>query len=554
MLLELVVENYAVVENLRVRFHPGLNVLTGETGSGKSIVVDAVSLLLGGRASTEMIRSGAQRARVSGIFEKPKAPRFAELLEDAGIEPEDDEILVEREVLANGKSRAFIGSRPVTATLLKDLALYLGDIHGQHDQQRLFSHDAQRELLDEYGGHAGLRQQVADLYGRWHGLGAELDELERAEQERLRLMDLWTFQRNEIEQAGLRTGEDAELDAEQRRLANTNRLAEAATAAYDLLYDSEQAALNAMRAATKRVEEICRIDASLESVLETLRTAEIATAEASRELVDYLGKLEADPSRLEDVNARLAAIDKLKRKYGATVDEILAFLADVTRQLEAAESANERRQALVAERKRLAAEYQKAADLLTEARRKTARKLEKRVEQELAQLSMEKTVFRIEVTQAAWSAEGTDAVAFVVSPNVGEEPKPLEKIASGGELSRIALALKTCINEVKRQTVPPTLVFDEVDSGIGGGVAESVGRRLRKIADGQQVLCVTHLAQIAAFADHHYEVQKREARGRITTTIEELSHDERVKELGRMIAGTSITPAALEHAEQLLRR
>lgn len=554
MLLELVVENYAVVERLRVRFHAGLNILTGETGSGKSIVIDAVALLLGGRASTEMIRSGAERARVSGIFEMPKSDRCRALLDEAGIEPGEDDMLVEREILANGKSRAFLNSRPVTAAFLKDLAPFFGDIHGQHDQQRLFSHDAQREIVDEYNAAPAGVEKVAGLFARWRQAGADLEEIDRVEQERIRLADLWSFQRNEISTVAPLPNEDIELDQERRRLGNVNKLAEATVAALEALYDAEESTSNTLSAALKRIDDICRIDDSLKDLRAVLKPAEAAIQDAAFTLRDYLGKLEADPQRLEEAQTRLAAIDRLKRKYGGTVETVLAFAADLTKQLDAAETASERREALAAEQALLAKEYQAAAGALTEARRKAAKRLEKRIETELGELAMDKTVFRIDVAPAAWSASGADAVAFLVSPNLGEEPKPLEKIASGGELSRIALALKTCIAEVKKQTMPPTLVFDEVDTGIGGAVAESVGRRLKKLAGSQQVLCVTHLAQIAGFADHHYTVEKRESKGRITAAIEELSAAERVKEIGRMIAGSNLTPEALKHAEQMLKR
>ena len=551
MLLELVVENYAVVERLRVPFHPGLNVLTGETGSGKSIVVDALSLLLGGRASVEMIRSGAERARVSGIFEKPKAAAFAAVLAGAGIDSVEEEILIEREILPNGKSRAYIDSRPVTAAFLKEIAPWLGDIHGQHDQQRLFSHEAQRDMLDEFG-HTAI-DAVAGTFEKWRRTGQELEELDRQEQERLRLADLWAFQKREIETIAPHPAEDADLEQQRRLLSNVNRLAESATAAYDALYDSPDSCLAGLRAAIKRLDDLCRIDEKMIPLRESLKPAAIAIEDVSQELRDYLGRLESDPARLEEVETRLDALDKMKRKYGQSIGEVLEFLGTISRQLSAAESAGERRDELKREQAKFAREYETAAAALTEARKKAARKLEKRVETELGQLAMERTAFRADITPAAWSANGTDAVAFLVSANLGEAPKPLEKTASGGELSRIALALKTCLNEVKKQTIPPTLVFDEVDAGIGGAVAVSVGKRLKQLAGHQQVLCVTHLAQIAGYADHQYYVEKREQKGRIVTSIQELARDARIAELGRMIAGTNLTPETLKTAEQMLR-
>jgi DNA repair protein RecN (Recombination protein N) len=560
MLVELVIENYAVIEQLRVRFHSGLNLLTGETGSGKSIVVDALGLLLGGRASAESVRTGAERARISGMFEAPQHRAFRELLDQAGLECEDGELLVEREVFANGKSRAFLASRPVTAALLKEIAPHLADIHGQHDQQRLFAEDAQRELLDDYAGHAEALAGIAEVYGQWRACGAELEALEKAEQERLRLADLWSFQRREIEAASLTAGEDQAIEQERRVLQNVARLEEAATTAYSALYDSSESAFATVRTAIRRLEEICRIDPTLAEALETLKPAEIAIDEASHTLRDYLSRLEADPGRLEEIEARLAMIEKLKRKYGRSVEEILAYLEEVRASLGAAESADQRREELRATRERLAAEYQKLAGRLSAQRREAARKLARNVEIELATLAMDGCVFRVEINSAPWSAYGADTVNFLVSPNAGEEPRAIEKVASGGEISRIALALKTTIaaavrasRRIRSAAATRTLVFDEVDAGIGGRAAETVGRRLKQLAASDQVLCVTHLPQMASFADHHFRVEKRESEGRTTASIEELDATARIREIGRMLSGEKLTQEALRHAEQLIK-
>jgi DNA repair protein RecN (Recombination protein N) len=552
MLLELSVENYAVVERLRVHFHPGLNLLTGETGSGKSIVVDALGLLLGARASADMVRTGEARARVAGIFDVPEPAALRRLLEPAGLEVEDGELLVEREILASGKSRAFVGSRPVSAALLKDLAPLLADIHGQHDQQLLFSSEAQRDMLDASGGHAGLVDQAGSFYRQWRAAAEELEEIERSEQEKLRLLDLWQFQRKEIESANLEAEEDVALENERRVLQNVQRLEEAAAAAYGAVYEGEDSAQRLTRAALKRVDEICRIDASLEPLREHLKSADLSLQEASYGLRDYLSRLEANPGRLEEVESRLEAIARLKRKYGQSIAEVLSFLEEVRRQIASVENASQRMEELRRERTRLAAEFESAAAALTAKRREAARKLEKRVEAELAQLAMERTVFRIEIAATSWSAEGADRVEFLVSPNVGEEPKPLEKVASGGEISRIALALKTCLTAPKSAVVR-TLVFDEVDAGVGGSAAEGIGRRLKKLAAANQVLCVTHLPQVASFADHHYRVEKRESKGRTVAVMEELDGAARTREIGRMLSGQKLTEEALKHAEQLIK-
>lgn len=439
MLLELTVENYAVVEKVRVRFHRGLNLLTGETGSGKSILVDALALLLGGRAAAEMVRTGAERARIAGIFEVDSKGL------PEGVETEDGELIIEREILPNGKSRAFAGGRPVTAALLKELARSLGDIHGQHDQQQLFSGGVQREMLDGFADASELLTEVGGLYARWNKTSAELAELDRTAQEKLRQADLWTFQRNEIEAVNPQAGEDLHLENERRVLRNVVRLQETAGAAYAALYEDPESVAAQLHTVLKRLDELGRIDESMREVVTALQPAGIAVDEATRALGHYLGKLEADPARLEEIETRLAALEKLRRKYGATIEEVIAFHQDVARNLSAVESSGERRAALAKELAAVTAGYESAAGRLSTLRREAARRLGKAVADELASLAMDKTRVEIRVTPAEWSATGADAVEILISPNVGEELKPLEKIASGGELSRVALALKTCV-------------------------------------------------------------------------------------------------------------
>ncbi|MBK5294565.1 MAG: DNA repair protein RecN [Acidobacteriia bacterium] len=557
MLVELVVENYAVVERLRVGFHKGLNLLTGETGSGKSIVVDALGLLYGGRASADMVRTGAERARIAGIFEAPSEPGFRELMERNGMEVEDGELLVEREIQASGKSRAFLGSRPVTAALLKELSTYLGDIHGQHEQQELFRAESQLEMLDSFASAETRLGDVENIFLAWQQCNRELEDIDTGEQEKLRLADLWSFQKKEIDLAGLRRGEDADLENERRVLGNVARLQEQAGGAYDALYESPSAALAQLRQARRKLEELCRIDATMQETVESLRPAEIALEEAAHTLQHYLGGLESDPKRLDQVEARLSEIDKLKRKYGASVEEVLAFGAEVNQKLEAVETAGERRAKLSQERESLAEKYGQAAAGLTRLRQEAALLLEKSVQAELGSLAMEGCLFRVEFSGGDWSARGVDRLRFLISANRGEEPKALDKIASGGELSRVALALKTSTmsrtGEGRRGKVARTLVFDEVDAGIGGGTAEAVGRRLKKLAGASQLLCVTHLPQVAGFADHHYQVEKVEVDGRTMATVRKLEGEERTREIGRMLSGQKMTPEALKQAEQLIK-
>lgn len=554
MLLELAVENYAVIEKLRVRFHPGLNLLTGETGSGKSIVVDALGLLLGGRASAEMVRTGADRARISGIFEVAESPALAGLLESAGIEIEGRELLVEREIQAGGKSRGFVCNRPATAQLLRDLAVHLADIHGQHDQQQLFSPAVQCAMLDAFAASGDLAGQVAEVFQSWKRARVELEDLDRSAQEKLRLADLWSFQRQEIETVAPQPGEDTDLENQRRVLRNVVRLQELAGGAYAALYEDPASASALLGSVVKKLEELARIDQSALEMATQLQPALIALQETAHALSHYLGKLEADPARLDQVEDRLAALEKLKRKYGPTVDQVVAFLEEARTNLAALESADDRRSKLQKEVAALASTYEASARKLSAKRKESARELGKRVEQELGALAMEKTRVEIRVQPAEWSDQGADSVAFLIAPNVGEELKPLEKIASGGELSRVALALKTCTGvKSGRNSVPRTLVFDEVDAGVGGSAAESVGRRLKKLSAANQVICVTHLPQIAGFADHHYFVEKHSQRERTVASVQELSPEARTREIGRMLSGERITQEALRHAEQLLK-
>jgi DNA repair protein RecN (Recombination protein N) len=554
MLVELIVENYAVVEQARIRFQEGLNVLTGETGSGKSIVVDSLSLLLGARASTEMIRSGEARARVSGMFETDCTPEVKRMLADAGIEYQgDEELLVEREITANGKSRAFVANRPVTTAFLRQLAPALGDIHGQNEQQLLFTTQAQRELLDEYARAEELRSRVGNVFAEWRSAGEKLKELSQNEQEKLRLLDLWTFQRKEIQAVQPRSGEDAELEGERRVLQNVTRLQESAAAAFSLLYESPDSATTQLRQAMKRVEELTRIDQSVSETSASLKQAAVIVDEAAYALRDYLGRLEGDPARLDEVETRLAALDRLKRKYGGSIEEVLGFLEDVARRADEIENASEHRASVEKQQAQLADQYERLADELSQVRTAAAERLSKQVESELKSLAMSGTRFEVSVRRGGWTASGVDEIVFLVSPNRGEELKPLEKIASGGELSRMALALKTAIGDADQRSGIPTLVFDEVDAGVGGAAAAAVGRRLKALSRRNQVICVTHLAQIAGFADHHYAVSKREKKGRVTTVIEELVRDDRAREIGRMLSGDHITTEALKQAEQLLQ-
>jgi DNA repair protein RecN (Recombination protein N) len=421
----------------------------------------------------------------------------------------------------------------------------------------LFDPAAQLSMLDSFAGARDCRVRVRELYQAWRRTSGQIAELEGADQEKLRLLDLWQFQRHEIEAAELQSGEDTNLDAERRVQQNAGRLMETAGAAYESLYEAPDSVTATVRSVAKKLDELARIDDSMLPVRQALEPALLAVEDVSYSLRDYLAKVEANPDRLEEIENRLAGIEKLKRKYGGSVDEILVFLADVARKIDEVETAGERLELLKRDLAAAAREYEQASGQLTALRRKAAQELARRVEAELKPLAMERTVFRIEIESAAWSETGADRVSFLVSPNAGEAPKAMEKIASGGELSRIALALKTCLVGSRGggsgAASVRTLVFDEIDTGIGGRAAEGVARRLKTLAAENQVLCVTHLAQIACFADHHYRVGKFEREGRTVAEIEELDSAGSTEEIGRMLSGQNLTPEAMRNAAELIR-
>ncbi len=559
MLLELNIENYAVIEKLRVRFHPGLNLLTGETGSGKSIVVDALALLFGARAAKEVIRPGARRARIAGVFEVHETDELAAVLSESGVEMEDGELIVEREVLESGKSRAYVSGRVVTLGYLRQLAPVLGDIHGQHEQQSLFRNPTQLAMLDTCAGVSREVEEVSRVYADWRASVQQLEQLRGSEQERLRLLDLYRFQDREISEGELDPEEPERLASRAKVMANLARVEEKTALAYDALYDAGTSALSQLSAAQRAVEELLSFDAGLSGLAERLAAAKANIEDVAFELRDYRDRFDSDPKALERVEDRLALIEKLKRKYGETVEEVVAYGREVRGRLEEIESSDAQIGELEQKQGELAARYEMLAQALSKKRRAAAARLQGRVEKELRSLAMEKARFEIgfEEDDNHWSATGIDRVGFLVSANPGQPPRPLAQVASGGELSRITLALKTCLlpdsKPAGKKSVPRTLVFDEIDSGVGGRVAESLGERLKQLSRHHQVLCVTHLPQVAGFADAHYFVDKQERNQQTFASVTELGKADRVTELARMISGAKVTAAAVEHAQEMLK-
>jgi DNA repair protein RecN (Recombination protein N) len=563
MLIELRVENYAVIDNVVVEFSPGLNLLTGETGAGKSILIDALALLMGEKASPEVVRHGAEKAIIAAVFEADPN-MVAEALEANGIGANGAELILRREIAANGKGRVFVNNQPATVQALKQIAPRLAAIHAQNESIMAFDALARLALLDAYA--ATDREPVGTAFAQWNAIRNQIAELQRDERDRERLLDLWRFQKQEIETAQLQPDEDQKLLAEKRVLANSEKIYGAAMSAYDALYDGETSAAVLMRAACKQVEELARYDEKFAELKAALDSARLTAEDAGITLRDYAEGIDASPERLSEVEDRLALIERLKRKYGQTVDEIIAFAQDVSRKLDQIENKDELLKQLRADLAKAATEYLKAARTLSKLRYEAAKRLEKLVEAEINDLAM-KARFRIEVSGADdetnWAPTGFDAVQYLISANPGEPLGAIEHIASGGELSRVMLALKATVeggkaklnlaNSGHRPENLRTLVFDEIDAGIGGRAAEAVGRKLKSLAQNNQVLCVTHLPQIASFADHHYLIEKRESNGRTRTTVGLLAGKDRTEEIARMLSGAKLTQESLKNAEAMIR-
>ncbi|MGA9671009.1 MAG: DNA repair protein RecN [Terracidiphilus sp.] len=556
MLVELRAENYAVIDHAIAVFGPGLNLLTGETGAGKSILVDALALLMGGKASAEVVRHGADKAVVSCVFES--TPGAEAVLEENGIDAEGNEIILRREILSTGKGRVFANNQPATVAVLKQLAPELALVHAQTETLTSFDQTQQRILLDRFGGIS--TEAVTEAYTHWRHAAARLDELLQGEQDRLRMVDLWSYQRKEIEAARLEAGEDEALETEKRVLANAEKLYAAAIGAFEQLYEGGASAEVALRAAVRNVEELARYDSRFTEAMQQLESVRATVGDVSASLRDYAEGINASPERLAEIEDRLAVLDRLKRKYGKTVADVIAFGAEVASKLAEVEDRDEILKELRTELDTAAAAYKASASALSDARKSAASKLAKLAESQINSLAM-KVRFEVAVAhneqETSWTANGWDEVEYRIATNPGEPMKPLAEIASGGEMSRVMLALKVSVEESavkpkKKFPAPRTLVFDEIDIGIGGRAAEAVGQKLKSLSRGQQVLCVTHLPQIAAFADQHLVVEKRESAGRTKMQVRLLDDRARTHEVARMLSGATVTDTSMQHAAQMI--
>ena len=544
MLRFLRVRNFALIDQLELHFNTGFNLLSGETGAGKSIIVDALGLLAGAKASPEMVRTGETRAVVEAIFEADVNASLDRL----GLDSEGDEVIVRREISSDERNRVYINNQPSTVSALRELAPALLDIHGQHEQQTLLDSSNQLALIDAFADSTELVGKVRNVYLSLQTAEAELAELTAEHARKLERLDLLTFQHDEIQKANPKPGETEHVRERLGVLANAGKLLDAAAHGYETLYESETSVLSSVAQVQRAVRDAAQHDPRLQAIAEQMETARISLLDAAYALRDYANQVDADPQELERVQSRLAELERLHRKYGP---DLLEHLHKVRREMDSIGLTESKKEELQDKIVGLRQEYAALATQLSHKRRGASKKLETAVEGELRSLAMPNARFSIAWTNITpGRAGGIDKPDLLISANPGEEPWPLEKIASGGELSRVMLALRTVLAVDHRQKA---LVFDEVDAGIGGKAAETVGLKLKELSSRYQILCVTHLAQIAAFADHQYRIEKLVAEGRTVTRVEPLTGDNRIEELVRMMSGSRVTDAARQHVKELLK-
>lgn len=554
MLSLLHIENIALIQSADIRFEPGFNVLTGETGAGKSIVIDSIGAVLGERTSRELIRTGAKSALVTAVFTQvPPLP----WLEENGFPTGEEELLLQRELQGDGRNVCRIDGKLVTVAQLRELGRQLLNIHGQHDGQQLLDPASHLGYLDQFGGCQPLLESYQEAYRKWHDIRREMDKLQMDEAERSRRVDTLNYQIQELERAQLKAGEDEELSARRTLLRSAGRLMEAVQSAEFALSGDEDrdGACSLIAQAEGEVQGVSSISPELSELSEKLTALRCAADDAADTLRDLSRSFDFSPGELDQVEERLDLLYRLRKKYGPTVEDMLSYLDRCRKELDQIQYADDTLARLEKELKKAQKEAVRRGEVLSQARREAAGALQARVQEELRQLDMPKVQFQTEFTpkggEAGMDETGLDEVQFLMSANLGEALKPIQKVASGGELARIMLALKNVLAEGDQIG---TLVFDEVDTGVSGRAAQKVAEKMAQVARGKQVLCVTHLPQIAAMADTHFSVQKGEREGRTYTRLERLDRSQRREELARLIGGASITPSLLESAEELLRQ
>ncbi|WP_288744718.1 DNA repair protein RecN [uncultured Enterococcus sp.] len=554
MLVEMTIENFAIIESLTLSFHEGMTTLTGETGAGKSIIIDALGLLAGSRASVDVIRQGADRCHLEGVFDWPKNPQFFALMQELLVNQEEDYLVVQRDIALNGKSICRVNGHVMTLANLKRIGRFLVDIQGQNEHQSLLQADQHQRLLDEFGGsdfQLALTEYKA-LYKEWQALAKTVLSRKKNEQSYVQRLDMLRYQVDEIEQAELVSGEEESLTEERDKLLNFQKIVDAFASVHQLLSTDDHGVLDNVSLAANELESVASFGKEYELLSESLTTVYYQLQDVAADLSRQMDLLEFDEQRLHQIEDRLEIIHQLKRKYGESVEFILAYYEKISLELlETAQSDGQLDQleSLVKEKEEQVA---KKAAILHENRKEIARRLEKAIMNELRELYMEHTQFavRFEALSQGYNEFGKDDVLFYLSANPGEPLRPLEKVASGGEISRILLALKTVFSTSQELT---SIVFDEVDTGVSGRVAQAIAEKISQIGRRSQVLCITHLPQVAAFADFQYFISKTVQNNRTKTTVVELTKEERVEEIARMLAGAEVTTLTKEHAKELLR-
>lgn len=548
MLTDISIKNFAIIDSLHIQFGRGLNILTGETGAGKSIIIDAVNLVLGGRGSVDLIRTGADDASVEALFDISAEMALIDFLAEKGIDA-GDELLLKRTISRSGKNRIFINGSLSTLSSLADIASRLINIYGQHESQNLLKVENHLEMLDSYASLNDLKAEFSSLYRAYRKIRDRLSGLESGARDAERQKDILSYQLDEIQKAALVSGEDEKLEQERNLLLHAEKLLVKTQSAYDLLYGAEESALGALGSVRSAVTEAAGIDSSLLPLSEVVSSAFLQLEDAALSLRDYASRLESDPVRIQAVEDRLELIRKLEKKYGETIAAVLVTRDAIEAELLLLSNADLSREELDAESGRLHSLLILRGGELSAGRKDASPRLRKALEAEVHQLAMKHAAFSLRFETLPEPREsGFEKVEFLFSPNPGEEPKPLAKIASGGELSRIMLAMK----QLHPESDVPTLVFDEVDTGIGGATSSMVGRKLKTVASRQQVLCITHLPQVAVYADSHYLVVKNIEAGRTQTSLRLLSPDEKIDEIARMLGGITVTGKSREHAAEMI--
>ncbi len=551
MLTNLYIENIAVIEKVSIDFGQGLNVLTGETGAGKSIIIDSINAVLGNRTSKDLIRSGSDSAFVSAEFTDP-SEKALEVLSEYGFEPEDGVVIIQRELNASGKGKCRINGRPTTAAILKAVGIYLMNIHGQHESYELMSPEQHIRYIDKLGELSDEVQAYSEVYHRYKKQKAELDKARYDEAERERRLDLLRYQVDELENADLYVGEYEELLEQRTMIENKEKIAEALNEVRELLNGSDDSdgAIQMLETASGSIGDITNVYPDAQSVAERLQSAVYELEDCCSEVISMSESADGEVESLDDIEDRIDLIHRLGRKYGTTIEEMLAFLENAKKELEYLEKYEENREALTEECQKSFQKANALAKALSEKRAEVGKRFSAEVKQEMAFLDMPNVELVVSQKTCPLNANGCDEIELLISTNPGEAPKPVAKIASGGELSRMMLAIK---NVLADKDDIDTLIFDEVDTGISGSASQKVGFKLKEVSASRQVLCVTHQAQIAALADHHFKIAKTVKDGKTYTGVTTLDHEGRRSELARIIGGVEITKATLDYAEELLK-